>query len=44
MMSAAMRVTSTLIVVLLAVAAAAGAQDATPRVEAGPDVSLFHIQ
>src|SRR3954471_2774523 len=44
MMSAAMRVTSTLIVVLLAVAAAAGAQDETPRVEAGPDVSLFHIQ
>ncbi len=44
MMSRAVRVRVALVVALLAVAAGAPAQDATPRVEAGPDFSLFQVQ
>src|SRR5450830_803799 len=39
-----MRVRTVLVIVLLALAAPADAQNATPRVEAGPDMSLFRIQ
>ena len=39
-----MYVRSALILILLALAAVARAQEPPPRVEAGPDVALFHVQ
>lgn len=44
MMSGAVRVRSVLVVALLTIAAGVRAQDATPGVEVGPDMSRFRAQ